>query len=156
VPEEIPTDLDRLIRNSEAIASLNEASILSVGEFIKAEPVRLYLNMSQPIGVINGWLDEGLLLYYFAPQLDMLNGRNVRRFTQLMESLVVDYIVGEGMKWEQHVDVTGNPGIDDTILRTMKVIVKSRAHHSVLGFLSENYRRALFRTPEAGAPFRAS
>lgn len=53
LPPEIPTDLSLVIKNSEAIESLNNISLFSVAEFSKTEAIRIYLNMSQPVGVIN-------------------------------------------------------------------------------------------------------
>jgi len=151
LPEEIPTDLERVIRNSEAIEGLNSISIFAVGDFVKMEPVRLYLNMPQPLGVINGWLDEALLHYYFPSVVAQLHEAYVWRFTQLMEGLVDEYRPQQ-IEWRTAPVITHNAATDQAIAETVTTIVRSRIHHGTLGFLSENYRVAFFQTPRAGDP----
>ena len=151
LPEEILTDLDRVIRNSEAIESLNSISIFSVADFVKMEPVRLYLNMPQPIGVINGWLDEALLHYYFPSAVSALHDAFVRRFTQLLEALVQEYRPNH-LEWRANPVVTANATTDQALASTVKTIVSSRTHHAVLGFLAPNYRAAFFEIPDRAQP----
>jgi hypothetical protein len=143
LPPEIPSDLHRVLQNSEAIESLNNVSLFSVAEFAKTEPIRLYLNMPQPIGVINGWMDEALLHYYFQSRIEDLRKVHVQRFTQLME-LIVERFEHRGIRWRAQATVVGDGTIDAEIVRTVKTIVDSRVHHRPLGLLSENYRRAFF------------
>ena len=47
------------------------------------DPVRLYLNLPQAIGTIQGWIDTATLRYFFTNQLDALNVAGVRQFTSL-------------------------------------------------------------------------
>lgn len=148
LPPEIPTDLGRVLRNSEAIESLTSVSLFSVAEFAKTEPVRLYLTMAQPIGVINGWVDEALIHYYFETQVDALRKVHIHRFTQLVELLAAEFRKG-GIDWRPAAPgakrrITGDPAVDADIEATVKIVVTSRVHHRLLGLLSENYRRAHF------------
>jgi hypothetical protein len=148
--DEIKTDLDMVIRNSAAIESINQLSLQSLGEFVKAHPLVLYLNMPQPIGVINGWLDEALLAYYFAEGRDTLRKAYLTRFTQLLEYLVDEYSPKEGnsrpedANWKTEVDLTGDVRRDQLIARAVQGIVRSYDHHTLLGVIAERYRRAYF------------
>ena len=143
LPPDIETDLNRVLQNPEAIESLNNVSLFSVAEFVKTEPIRLYLNMPQPIGVINGWMDEALLHYYFPTRIDRLRQAHVQRFTQLME-LVVEQFRPRGILWRQQVTITGDNTADAEIMTTVKTVVDSQVHHRPLGLLSDRYRKAFF------------
>jgi hypothetical protein len=153
--DEIKTDLDLVIRNSAAIESINQLSLQSLGEFVKAHPLVLYLNMPQPIGVINGWLDEALLAYYFAAERDTLKKAYLTRFTQLLEYLVDEYSPQgrnsgpEDANWKKDVDLTGDVRRDQLIARAVQGIVRSYDHHTLLGLIAERYRRAYFANGDA-------
>lgn len=143
LPPEIPTDLGSVIKNSEAIESLNNMSLFSLAEFVNVEPVRLYLNMSQAVGVINGWLDEALLAYYFPEQLPLLNRNGIRRFTELLQLAVVGFGY-RTITWVRRLVAVNDPATDATILSALRGIVGSRDHYRLLGILSTNYREAYF------------
>lgn len=150
LPPSIATDLDRVVRNSDAIESLNALSLNSVGEFVKAEPFVLYLNLPQPIGVINGWLDEGLLHYYLANRIDALREANVTRFTQLIE-LAASHMEASSITWNDgSAVITGNPDLDAHLLLTVKSVVESKLHHRQLGIIWEKYRCTFFINGCAG------
>lgn len=144
LPDDIPTNLQQVIGNSEAIESLNDMSLFSVAELVKVEPIQLYLNMPQALGVINGWIDEALLHYYFPTHLEALRHVNIPRFTQLLELLVDKWLPGGGISWRQQPRITGDAALDSDIVTTVTTLVASRVHHRLLGFLSENYRGAYF------------
>lgn len=97
--EEIPTDLGRAIRNSEAIDGMKNAGVSSLEEFLEINPIRLYLNLSQPIAVINAWLDRALLVHYFETELDLLKRRGITRFTQLLQAVVTMEKGGKALQW---------------------------------------------------------
>jgi hypothetical protein len=143
LPPTIPTDLDNVIRNPEAIESLNNISLFSVAEMVNIEPIRLYLNLSQAVGVINSWLDEGLLYYHFEPHMAALRARGIRKFTELMEHAITSYGT-RTMTWALTIVVVNNPADDAAILASLQATVKTLSHHRLLGILSTNYRRTWF------------
>src|SRR5581483_11989047 len=143
--EEIASDLDAVMRNSEAIDSIKAIAIQSVSELVKTDPLRLYLNTAQPIPVIDGWIDEALVHYYFGEQITSLRQAGVRRFTQLLE--MTAEFSSHGMRWVPGAKVIGEATADEHIARTIASIVRSHDHHRLLGILSENYRKAFFVAP---------
>jgi hypothetical protein len=78
------SDLDSVIQDLDAIDVLRTMSVFSIGEFIRTDPMRLYLNLPQAIGTIDGWIDAALLQYFFAHQVDALAMAGIRHFSQLL------------------------------------------------------------------------
>ena len=145
LPSDIPSDLSTVIKNSDAVASLTNISLWSVSEFVKTDPIRLYLNMSQPVGVINGWIDEALLSYYFQDRVAALAAVHVVRFSALLE-LVVDSFDG-GIVWRKDPRVTGDAQIDQELTTAVRTIVTSRIHELTIAIVAPNLRRSLHHPP---------
>jgi hypothetical protein len=143
IPPTIDTDLARVVRNSDAIESLTSLSLNTVGELVMAEPLVLYLNMPQPLGVINGWIDRGLLHFYLETFVQPLHDAGIERFTQLVE-MITDRIEPDRIVWADGVKITGNLDIDQQVHRIVKNLVQSRLHHRLLGILWEKYRKTFF------------
>ena len=154
---QVPSDLAEIVQNGDAIKSLQDLSLCSVSELVKSEPIILYLNLPQPIGVINGWIDEGLLHYYFRPQLARLRDANIRRFTQLVQMLV-ERFEARGAVWRDATSLTGDGALDGSIVAAVRSVVDGRLHHTVLAILWEKYRTDYFQPsftvtgPPAGQP----
>lgn len=139
LPEVIPTDLGKAIHNSEAIDGLNNAGVSSMEEFLETNPIRLYLNVSQPIAVINAWLDRALLVFYFESQLETLKNQGITRFTQLLP-VVADMKPGsQGLLWKDDV-VIGDGSSGKTFQDACKNIINSKCHHRLICLLSTQYR----------------
>jgi len=153
LPPDVSGDLERAIQNSEAIESLHNISLYSIAELVKAEPLVIYLNLPQSLGVINGWIDEALLLYYFGDAcVRSLSSLYVRRFTQLLEMAIVTWpqtgAKVEGIVWASKL----SPGLADEeaarIVAALRGIIGARLHNRLLGILSDKYRVVFF--PAAG------
>jgi hypothetical protein len=149
LPKEIPNDLDAVIQNSAAVESLMSVSINSVAEFARTDPIRLYLNLSQPIGVINGWIDEALLHYYFGTIRKDLDAAYVRRFTQILEQ-VVDVGSASEIAWLKEPPITKTEK-DGGVAAAVRAIIATGSHHRALSILSPSYRLMMPVPPRFGS-----
>jgi len=127
------------------VASLTDISLWSVSELVKAGPIRLYLNMSQPVGVINGWIDEALLSYYFNSRVPALAAIHVVRFSSLLE-LVVEGFDG-GIVWQKDPRVNGDAQADQELATAVRTIVARRVHEVAIAIVAPNFRRSLHHRP---------
>jgi hypothetical protein len=147
LPEDIPSDLPDIVRNSEAIESLNSISIYSIRELAHSEPVRLYLNMPEQIGTVNLMIDQALLHFYFSSITDQLKAKHIHKFSQLIMRLGIKF-VGKGMTtWPdiKEVNILDNGGPSDLqLLQTTRAVVEGYSHHSVLGMLLCDYKDSFF------------
>jgi hypothetical protein len=144
VTSPVHSDLCEIVHNADAVKSLQDLSLCSVSELVKSEPMILYLNLPQPIGVINGWIDEGLLHYYFGPKLEKLRDVNIRRFTQLVQMLV-ERFEPTGLVWRTDVKVTGDAALDVPLAAAVRSVVDGRLHHTALAIVWEKYRKEYFQ-----------
>lgn len=157
LPPDVTGDLNGLIQNAGAIESLHNISIYSVAELVKADPLTIYLSLPAPIGVINGWLDEGLILYYFGPEnAAALAHVGVRRFTQLVELAVADWPPpAQGIDriiWKDRISLFSDLGVEVVLREEVRCIIEARLHHNLLGILSDRYRRSGFPVDGANYP----
>lgn len=149
LPTDNAGDLDSIISNAGAIESLHNISIYTVSELVKAEPLIIYLSLPVQIGVINGWIDEALVKYYFgATKTDLLATFAIRRFTQLMELAVKTWPSRgdqtDDIVWNQQIPLLAGSGIEEIVVCEMRCIVAARLHNRLLGILSDSYRSAFF------------
>jgi hypothetical protein len=117
LPDDRGGDLNAIIQNANAIESLHNISIYSIADLVKAEPLTVYLSLSTSIGVINGWFDEGLLLYYFGTEkVSVLGSLGLRRFTQLVEiAIEVWPEAGEGLSsivWRKEIPLLASTQVE--------------------------------------------
>ena len=133
---DIETDLDRVIRNTEAIESLNNISVNSLAEFVQAEPIRLYLNLAQQVDVVNGWIDSALLEHHFAGRAAALRAADIHSLTQLIERL------------GRRQAVTGDPAIDQPVAAVAADLMDSGKLQRALSLLSAKYRPKQQPEPE--------
>jgi hypothetical protein len=157
LPADNTGDLDSIISNSGAIESLHNISIYSISELVKAEPLIIYLSLPVQIGVINGWIDEALVKYYFsAAKADLLASFAIRRFTQLMELAIKTWPPRGGsaqdIVWNEQISLLSGSGIEQVILYETRCIVDARIHNRLLGILSDRYRVAFFPVDVAPEP----
>lgn len=140
VPEEIPTDLGRAIHNSEAIEGMKNAGVSSLEEFLEINPIRIYLNVSQPIAVINAWLDRALLVHYFEAELEALRKQGITRFTQLLPVVAKMDKGSKSLQWIDGAVLADDAALNVSLLAASKNIINSRCHHKLLCLLSAQYR----------------
>lgn len=157
LPEDTEGDLNSIVDNAGAIESLHNIAIYSVADLVKADPLTIYLSLPTPIGVINGWFNEGLLLYYFGKAakdkeetelMAVLRSVGVRRFTQLI-GLAIETWPGLGngitcIKWKQKIPLIDSAELETVLREQARCIVESRVHNRLLGILSDPYREAVF------------
>jgi hypothetical protein len=144
LPPDIPTDLGAVLKNSDAIGSLDSVGLNSIAEFVSADPVRLYLNMSQPLGVINGWLDEALVCHHFNLQIQQaLHDAGLQTFSEVVAASVTS-VTYPLANWRAPFNVTGNAAIDATIKAALVSIVDGQQHHRLLGIIWGQYRTVFF------------
>ncbi len=158
LPDDVTGDLPAIIKNAGAIESLHNIAVYCVGELVKAEPLTIYLSLPAPLGVINGWMDEGLVFYYFGPdKVALLAASGVKRFTQLLEFAVEQWPGrGEGIDniiWKKQIEllsnvVSDNVAIEPIVREQIRGIVLARIHNQLLGILSDRYRESVFLSPE--------
>jgi hypothetical protein len=139
LPAPIPSNLDEVVRNQEAIESLNAASIFSVGELANADPIRLYLAMPQQTSVINALIDQAILHYYFADKVEQLRLHGVVRFSQLLSVLDIRSRDGEVTLSDDVALLGGKEHEERELVRNAAAIVKSGVHHRVLSILLDGY-----------------
>jgi hypothetical protein len=155
LPDDVAGDLDMIIQNAGAIESLHNIAVYSVGELVKADPLTIYLSLPAPLGVINGWLDEGLILYYFGrDNLDLLAKVGVKRFTQLLELAVEQWpATGTGIdkiKWKTKITLLGEEISEPMVREEVHCIIESRIHNRLLGILHDRYRESVFFNQSRG------
>lgn len=144
LPPEIPPDLSNIVKNNDAIESLNSIAISSIRELANADPVRLYLNMPQQIEMINTMVDQAILHFYFSTIIAELEQVNIQRFTQLLMAVSPQFSV-HTIEWPVTVSIIDGGGSKDmAILKAVKGIVDGRLHHRFLGLLNEKYRSVFF------------
>lgn len=148
LPEEVAGDLEAIIQNAGAIESLHNISIYTVADLVKADPLTLYLSLPTPIGVINGWLDEGLIWYYFGSQKSgALATLGIKRFTQLLELAVAEWPQRHDMdaiKWKNAIPLIAPLGIEEVVREQVRCIVEARIHTRLLAILSDRFRSSAF------------
>lgn len=150
VPEPIEGDLQKVIKNSEAIESLHNMSIYSLAELITAEPLLVYLNLPQSISVINGWIDEALLQDHFETDFALLEAQSVRRFTELLSGVVKwpatrDKLMSlSDIQMNDSFAVTSDKDANERIRLRMNNVLRSGIHHRLLAILSREYRETFF------------
>jgi hypothetical protein len=137
------SDLSLVIKNPDVVDALHNLSVFSIAEFVSTDPIRLYLNLGEPAGVINNWLDEALLHYHFGSRAASLAAIHLHLFTLLLKR-TVGKLDPLGNVWPDHVPLTGDKEADGIILQAMKTIVEARTHHRLLGVLSSEYRDRYF------------
>jgi hypothetical protein len=153
IPEPNEGDLKEVIDNSEAIESLHNMSLYSITELINAEPLLVYLNLPQHIGVINGWIDEALVRYHFLPDYEAIRKAELRCFTELIAAAInwpplscTPTLPGE-LTINDNASITGDPELDKRLTARVKSILYTANHHRLLAILSRQYRQACFPTP---------
>ena len=148
-PKDIKSDLDEVIRNTEAIESLNRISLYSVRELACADPLPLYFNMPQQINIINVMIDQAILHFYFADVADQLERAHIQRFTQLITRIGISFEkVNDKIKSEWPADVSildAGGEKDKLLLEGVKSVVSSGHHHQMLGICHHYYREAHFK-----------
>jgi hypothetical protein len=134
-----------VLKNTEAIESLNSLSIYSVQELANIDPVRLYLNMPQQIDMINNMLDQAILHYYFEDAIPKLNKLHIRRFSQLLLAVRPTFSSGY-ITWPDKISLIDNGGHDDqSIVNAVMGIVDGQVHHLLLSLLLDEYRTTFFQ-----------
>ncbi len=156
VPDPIEGDLQKVIKNSEAIESLHNISIYSLAELVTSDSLLIYLNLPQAIGVINGWIDEALLQDHFNADCALLAQQNVRRFTELLNELMAwptqsgKKISLSGLQLKNQVTITKDVAADERIHSRMFDVLRSGLHHRLLAILSRDYRETFFGSSTGG------
>lgn len=145
LPPQIPADLNSVIKNEEAIESLNRISIFSVRELACTDPIPLYFNMPQQNSAINSMIDQAVLHFHFPHIVQQLERLHIQCFSQLLTRIGMK-IENRESKWPEKVEIIddGKKG-DKQLLEAVKAIVKSGQHHKILGLCLYHYREALFR-----------
>lgn len=144
LPDDIPSDLPEVVRNTEVIESLNRLSIYSVSELANSNLVRLYLNMPQQIDMINNMVDQSILHFYFGSMVKELEHVNIQRFTHLLLAMGARFSEN-AVIWPEQASLIDNGGEKDkAALKAAKVIIESGTHHRTLGLLLKGYRDAFF------------
>jgi hypothetical protein len=153
LPPDIPGDLDAVTMSSATIELLNNMSIYSISELVKTEPLTLYLSLPESVGVINGWIDEGLLLYYFGKKnAEELAAVGVRRFTQLVELAVKQWPEAgpnnnpDALMWNTEIPSLKGSPLEQVVISQISALVETRIHHRLLGVLFERYRDSFYPT----------
>lgn len=145
-PEEIKSDLEKVIQNPEVIESLNRISIFSINELTSVDPIPLYFNMPQQCHVINSLIDQAILHFYFSEIITDLKRVHILRFTQLITRIRVFFEMGSQAKWPDKVSIIDNGGDKDIqLLKAAKAIVTSGHHHIILGLCHYYFRKRYFR-----------
>jgi hypothetical protein len=140
IPPDIPSTLDMVIRNTEAIESLNNISVNSIAELVSADPIRLYLNLAQQVGVVNSWIDRALLVHYFPSDLSSLTNAGVLAFIQLKERI------------DRGGAISGNAAADARICAVAADVIDCEVHDVALALLSPKYRYQRFLLPRQDLP----
>jgi hypothetical protein len=143
LPAPITSNLDKVVRNQEAIESLNAGSIYSIEELANADPIRLYLAMPQQISIINALIDQALLYYYFPEKVEQIRSHGVVRFSQLLGIFHIWPYDDEKAKTTDITLLGDDNGDDKELAESLAVIVKSGIHHRVLSILFDDYGKSI-------------
>ncbi|MCK4817328.1 hypothetical protein KA005_16280, partial [bacterium] len=145
LPPLVPSDLNSVIKNEEAIESLNRISIFSVRELACTDPIPLYFNMPQQNSAINSMIDQAVLHFHFPHIVHQLERLHIQSFSQLLTRVGMK-IENRESKWPEKVEIIDDGKKEDKqLLEAAKAIVKSGQHHKILGLCLYHYREALFR-----------
>jgi hypothetical protein len=144
VPIPATLDLGEVVRNPEAIESLAAISVFSIAELATSDPMRLYLNIPQSIGTINGWLDQALLRYYFPKNQDDLEAAGVRGFSQVLVACATNITASGVNRNTKAATVTGKCELDKNILNSAASIVESGVLDVQLATISSKFRQGRF------------
>jgi len=139
-PERPPSDLATVIQNADAIEVLNNISVFTIQEFISMDPMRLYLNLPQAIGTIQGWIDTAILRYFFTNQLDALSVAGVRQFSSLFNRVAIIEANPPTLTWRTPAEINtiGNVNVAQ-VLQTVRDVVENDNYERQLGVASNNY-----------------
>ena len=154
LPEDIGTDLNEVIKNTEAIEALQRISVNSVAELAESDPIRLYMNVPQDIPVIVEIIDKAILQSNFEADLKLLKKVHIHRFTHLVVGLGIRFYPEGKTKVPDIADVSivdDGGEIDSRLLRGCTSILWSGTYHHLLGLLLHQYRNAYFEVPENNA-----
>lgn len=141
LPVETPTDLGMVIHNADTIDSLDNIGLTSIAEFVNTDPLRLYLNLPQPMTVINGWLDHALVVHVLPADHQTLRELGRARFVDLMTTCLDG---SDDFTWRTTIDLTGDPARDRRILDAVRTTVANGNYERLLGMLSPLYRSVFF------------
>jgi hypothetical protein len=147
------SDLATVILNPDAIDVLNTMSVFSIAEFVNTDPMRLYLNLPQSIGAIDGWIDQALLRFHFSnqQQIDAFAAAGVRQFSQLLNRFaqtitsVAALYAHADIVWRllQPAELIDNINMD-RVFATIKDVVQSGRYDRQLAVVSERFRVGRF------------
>jgi hypothetical protein len=147
------SDLPTVILNSDATDVLNTISVSSIAEFVNTDPMRLYLNLPQSIGAIDGWMDQALLHFHFSnqQQLDAFAAAGIRQFSQILNrfaktitAAVAPYPHAEvGWRLLEPGELIDNINMD-RVFATVSEVVLSGRYDRQLAVVSENFRAGRF------------
>jgi hypothetical protein len=146
IPAPLTPDLSEVIKNPEAIESLGAMSVFSIAELATIDPMRLYLNIPQAIGSINGWIDQALLRHYFSKIQDDLEAAGILGFSQVFAAGATN-VTASGVDWNTNAIVTGKVDLDKKILSSVASVVKSGAFDIQLATISSTFRLGRFAPP---------
>jgi hypothetical protein len=145
--EQIPSDLTTVIQNPDALDVLKTMSLFSIAEFIRTDPMRLYLNLPQAIGTIDGWIDAALLRYFFPSQIDAFSASGVRQFSQLLHRFA-ERISRDGVKWRGITEIGAIQNVElPGVFETVKDVVENGRYYRQLGVIWDAYLSGRF-SPE--------
>ena len=149
LPEPDAGDLSSMISNSEAIEALNRMSIYSVKELAAADPIKLFFNVPQSLRMIISMIDEAIL----RSNIDETTVQNLRkvhvvRFTLLLTRFKPIFH-REGTDWRrsEKVEILGDEKQDKTLLDATAAILRTGAHHTLMGVILYHYRKTHFPWP---------
>ncbi len=141
--KDIPTDLAAIVKNNEAIDSLNAISIYSIRELANADPVRLYMVLPQQIKIVNVMIDQALLCFYFHSLIKELEAVHIQLFTQLVLALNTGFS-RNSITWTNEPSILDDGGPKDiNLLKRTKEIIEGKLDHRILGLLLQEYRDGL-------------
>ncbi len=149
-----PSDLAAVIQNPDALDVLKTMSIFSVAELINTDPMRLYLNLPQPIGAIDGWIDAALLRFNFPAQLEAFAAAGVRRFSQLLNrfaetvTAVAAPYPHAAIQWRilQPPELIPNVNLDVVFTAVSELAVNGR-YDRQFAVVSERFRAGRYPAP---------
>ena len=145
LPPIIPSDLNLVIKNEDAIESLNRISIFSVRELACTDPIPLYFNMPQQNNAINSMIDQAVLHFHFPSIASKLESLHIQRFSQLLSRIGVKFEEKRSV-WPEKIEIIDEGKKEDKqLLDAAKAIVRSGQHHRLLGLCFYKYREVHFR-----------
>jgi hypothetical protein len=148
-----PSDLATVIQNPDAIDVLATMSVYSIAEFVNTDPVRLYLNLPQAIGAIDGWMDVAFLRFLFPnqQQLDAFAAAGVRQFSQILNRFA-DTITRRDVpfphadvQWRQLDPAEVIPNVNmSPVFATVRDVAMCGRYDRQLAVVSERFRAGCF------------